>query len=153
VCASRISRTPNTPNERDGLIYIIPPYNSKAMECSSCGASQGIELAFTEKLASTLGVSYGGRIAILPGQSKAETFSTLVHELGHELLIHASRRTTKTVREAEAIAFVVGKAVGLQTGNARDGYIYPLRHSPICGPLVRRAGLTMVQLSPLLSFC
>ena len=88
---------------------------------------QGIELVFTEKIAPALGVSYGGRIAILPGQSKAETFATLVHELGHELLMHATRRTTttKTVREteAEAIAFVVGKAIGLQTGNASASYI------------------------------
>jgi hypothetical protein len=28
-------------------------------------------------------MSYGGRIAILPGQSKAEEFSTLVHEAAH----------------------------------------------------------------------
>jgi hypothetical protein len=88
---------------------------------------QGIELVFTEKIAPALGVSYGGRIAILPGQAKAETFATLVHELAHELLMHSSRRTTttKTVREteAEAIAFVVGKAIGLQTGNASASYI------------------------------
>jgi antirestriction protein ArdC len=88
---------------------------------------QGIELVFTEKIAPALGVSYGGRIAILPGQSKAETFATLVHELAHELLMHSTRRTTttKTVREteAEAIAFVVGKAIGLQTGNASASYI------------------------------
>jgi hypothetical protein len=44
---------------------------------------QGIELVFTEKIAPALGMSYGGRIAILPGQSKAETFATLVHELAH----------------------------------------------------------------------
>jgi hypothetical protein len=56
---------------------------------------QGIELVFTEKIAPALGTSYGGRIAILPGQSK----------------------------EAEAIAFVVGKAVGLKTGNASASYI------------------------------
>lgn len=89
---------------------------------------QGIELVFTEKIAPALGVSYGGRIAILPGQSKAETFATLVHELGHEMLHRAERRTTTTkiVREteAEAIAFVVGKAVGLQTGNASASYIH-----------------------------
>jgi antirestriction protein ArdC len=88
---------------------------------------QGIELVFTEKIAPALGMSYGGRIAILPGQSKAETFATLVHELGHEMLHKSSRRTTttKTVREteAEAIAFVVGKAVGLEAGTASADYV------------------------------
>jgi hypothetical protein len=29
-------------------------------------------------------MSYGGKIAILPGQSEAEEFSTLVHEASHE---------------------------------------------------------------------
>jgi antirestriction protein ArdC len=88
---------------------------------------QGIELVFTEKIAPALGMSYGGRIAILPGQSKAETFATLVHELGHEMLHKSERRTTttKVVREteAEAIAFVVGKAVGLEAGTASADYI------------------------------
>jgi len=77
---------------------------------------QGIELVFTEKIAPALGVSYGGRIAILPGQSEAEKFSTLVHEFAHEMLQHGKRRTTttKVVREteAESIAFVISKAVG-----------------------------------------
>ncbi len=88
---------------------------------------QGIELEFNERISPALGASYGGKIVLLPGQSPAEEFSTLVHEAGHELLMHASRRTTttKTVREteAEAIAFVVGKAVGLETGRASASYI------------------------------
>jgi hypothetical protein len=88
---------------------------------------QGIELVFTEKIAPALGMSYGGRIAILPGQSRAETFATLLHELAHEMLHKAERRTTttKVVREteAEAIAFVVGKAVGLEAGSASADYI------------------------------
>jgi hypothetical protein len=88
---------------------------------------QGIELAFTERIAPALGMSYGGRIAILPGQSRAEEFLTLVHELAHEMLHKAERRTatTKVVREteAEAIAFVIGKAVGLDTGTASADYI------------------------------
>jgi hypothetical protein len=75
-----------------------------------------------------LGVSYGGKIALLPGQSAAEEFSTLVHELSHEMLHRAERRTatTKTVREteAEAIAFVVGKAIGLDSGRASADYIH-----------------------------
>jgi len=89
--------------------------------------AQGIQLVYNLKIAPALGVSYGGRIAILPGQSKAEEFSTLIHETAHELLHKADRRTatTKTVREteAEAIAFVVGKAVGLVTGSASADYI------------------------------
>ena len=89
---------------------------------------QGIELVFTENIAPALGVSYGGRIAILPGQSEAEEFSTLVHELAHEMLHKAERRTTTTKvvkeTEAEAIAFIVGKAVGLETGSASADYIH-----------------------------
>ena len=42
--------------------------------------AQGIELEFKESIAPALGMSYGGRIAILPGQAAAEEFSTLVHE-------------------------------------------------------------------------
>lgn len=89
--------------------------------------AQGIQLVYNPKIAPALGMSYGGRIAILPGQSKAEEFSTLVHEAAHEMLHKAERRTatTKTVREteAEAVAFVVGKAVGLVTGSASADYI------------------------------
>jgi hypothetical protein len=45
--------------------------------------SQNIELEFKESIAPALGLSYGGRIAILPGQTASEEFSTLVHELAH----------------------------------------------------------------------
>jgi hypothetical protein len=90
--------------------------------------AQGIELEFKESIAPALGMSYGGRIAILPGQTAAETFSTLVHEVAHELLHKTSRRiaTTKTVREteAEAIAFVVSQTIGLDAGRAACDYIH-----------------------------
>jgi len=90
--------------------------------------SKGIQLVYNPNIAPALGMSYGGRIAILPGQTKAEEFSTLVHETAHELLHKAERRTatTKTVREteAEAVAFVVGKAVGLVNGTASADYIH-----------------------------
>jgi hypothetical protein len=90
--------------------------------------AQGIALEFKESIAPALGMSYGGKIALLPDQSSAEEFSTLVHELAHEMLHKAERRTatTKTVREteAEAIAFVVGKTIGLETGRASADYIH-----------------------------
>jgi hypothetical protein len=90
-------------------------------------ARQNIQLEFNEKIAPALGVSYGGKIALLPGQSKAEEFTTLVHETAHELLHKAERRTitTQTVREteAEAVAFIVGQAVGLELGTSSADYI------------------------------
>jgi hypothetical protein len=45
--------------------------------------AQGIELEFKESIAPALGMSYGGKIAVLPGQAPAEEFSTLVHEVAH----------------------------------------------------------------------
>jgi hypothetical protein len=88
---------------------------------------QGIQLVYRDDLQGALGKSYGGRIAILSGQSKAEEFSTLVHETAHEMMHKAERRTatTKQVREleAESVAFVVGKAIGLINGTASADYI------------------------------
>ena len=88
---------------------------------------QGIILEFNERIAPAQGASYGGKIVLLPGQSKAEEFATLVHEVAHEMLHRAERRTmtTKTVREteAESIAFIVSRAVGLNTGSASADYI------------------------------
>jgi hypothetical protein len=89
--------------------------------------AQGVTLEFKESIAPALGMCYGDRIVLLPGQSPAEEFSTLVHELAHSFLHRAERRinTTKTVREteAEAIAFVVGTTIGLNTGDASASYI------------------------------
>jgi hypothetical protein len=90
-------------------------------------AQQNIALEFNERIAPALGVSYGGKIALLPGQSEPEEFVTLVHETAHELLHKAERRTftTAAVREteAEAVAFIVGQAIGLEMGNASSDYI------------------------------
>jgi hypothetical protein len=50
-------------------------------------------------------------------------------------LRHSERRTatTKTVREteAEAVAFVVGKAIGLVNEDASASYIVSVRRSPL----------------------
>ncbi|MGA2965552.1 MAG: ArdC family protein [Terriglobales bacterium] len=87
-------------------------------------AEQGIELAYDASIAPALGISYGGKISLLPDQTKPEEFAALVHECAHELLHKAERRTatTKTVREteAEAVAFVVSKAIGLNPSSGAD---------------------------------
>jgi len=89
--------------------------------------TQGIAVEYSGEIAPARGTSYGRRIAILPGQSPAEEFSTLAHELAHELLHRGERRadTSKRTREteAEATAFVVCQAVGLETGSAASDYI------------------------------
>ena len=84
--------------------------------------SQSVELSFSERIAPAKGLSYGGKITLLSGMQPAEEFSTLVHEIAHEMLHRGDRRTltTKQVREteAEAVAFVVCQSVGLQNGTS-----------------------------------
>jgi len=89
--------------------------------------AQGIKLEYSDKIAPARGISYGGLIRILPNMAPSETLATFVHELAHEMLHRAERRTltTKTVREteAEAVAFVVCHALGLETGTGSSDYI------------------------------
>jgi hypothetical protein len=82
--------------------------------------ARDIQLEYREDIRPALGISYGGRIALLPGQSQAEEFTALVHETTHEFLHHAQRHTDQTVREteAEAVAFVVARAVGLNASTS-----------------------------------
>jgi len=89
--------------------------------------AQGVELNYSEQIGPAKGLSHGGKITLLLGMQPAEEFSTLVHEIAHEMLHRGDRRTltTKQVREteAEAVAFVVCQAVGLETGSASQDYI------------------------------
>jgi len=89
--------------------------------------AQGITLNYSEQIAPTKGLSYGGKITLLSGMQPAEEFSTLTHEIAHEMLHRGDRRTitTKQVREteAEAVAFVVCQAIELETRSASRDYI------------------------------
>ncbi|HTT18262.1 MAG TPA: ArdC family protein [Candidatus Sulfotelmatobacter sp.] len=90
-------------------------------------AAQGIVLEYSDEIAPARGTSSGGKITLLPGQSPAEEFATLAHEVAHEMMHRDERRskTTKRIREteAEAVAFVVCSAIGLETGSASQDYI------------------------------
>ena len=90
-------------------------------------AEQGIALEYSDQIAPARGTSEGGKITLLPGQSPAEEFATLTHEVAHEMMHRDEHRssTSKRVREteAEAVAFVVCSAIGLETGSAAQDYI------------------------------
>jgi hypothetical protein len=90
-------------------------------------AERGIALEYSQDIAPARGTSTGGKITLLPCQSPAEEFATLAHELAHEMMHRTERRssTSKRIREteAEAVAFVVCQAIGLETGSAAQDYI------------------------------
>jgi antirestriction protein ArdC len=89
---------------------------------------RGIEVGYDNReLGSADGASFGGRILLRDDLSPAVEFAVLVHETAHELLHRGDRRAavSKTVREteAEAVAFVVSHAIGLETNTAAADYI------------------------------
>lgn len=93
-------------------------------------ASLGIPVRYAS-LSGALGRSFGGSIALdfdlyLPDRA-AQRFEVLAHELAHELMHHGEGavRGDKATREleAEAVAYVVCNAIGLETGNACSDYI------------------------------
>ena len=93
-------------------------------------AACGIILEYASDLGGALGVSCGGRIQVLTGLSTASEFAVLSHEYAHELLHRGSDRPeSRNTREleAEAVAFVVGQAVGLEVAEAARDYIHLYR--------------------------
>jgi antirestriction protein ArdC len=90
-------------------------------------ASRNITLEYDHAISPARGMSSGGKITLLPDLAPADQFSVLVHEAAHELLHRGDRRseTTHTVREteAEAVAFVVCHAIGLDTNTSSSDYV------------------------------
>jgi hypothetical protein len=92
--------------------------------------SQAIVLEYSDDLGGALGLSCGGRIRVLTGLSAASEFAVLTHEYAHELLHRGSDRPeSRNTREleAEAVAFVVGQAAGLDVADASRDYIHLYR--------------------------
>src|SRR5712691_11163887 len=90
-------------------------------------AKQGIAVEYDKAIAPAQGESKGGRILLIPGMSPAEEVSVLAHELAHEMLHHKKDETRlpKVFEEtqAEAVAYVVSRGVGLETNSAAADYI------------------------------
>jgi len=88
---------------------------------------KGIALEYSDRLGGAEGLSAGGRVVLKEGLPRPTAFSVLVHELAHELLHCAptgeqpSRKVRET--EAEAVAYVVCQAIGLETHTAASDYI------------------------------
>jgi hypothetical protein len=91
-------------------------------------AKEGISLEYDKSIAPAQGVSFGGKIRLQPDMQPGEEFSVLAHELAHEMLHHskAEDKLPKTVVEtqAEAVAYVECRGVGLETNSAAADYIH-----------------------------
>ena len=87
----------------------------------------GCSLEYSTSILPAQGQCSAGKIILLPDLAPAEEFHVLVHEAAHSRLHFTARRaeTTKRIREteAEAVAFVVGQAIGLETNSASWDYV------------------------------
>lgn len=101
--------------------------NGQTERLKALVSRRGIKLEYTADIGSADGVSTGGIIKLRPDLAPAEEFTILVHELAHEELHKRNGEAcpSKTVREteAEAVAFVVSQAIGLETNTAAADYI------------------------------
>ena len=87
-------------------------------------AERGIHVEISGALVSAHGLSSGGKILVRKGLPAAEEFSVLAHELLHKA--EEEQPSSRTVREteAEAVAFVVCQAIGLEAINAAADYTH-----------------------------
>jgi N-terminal domain of anti-restriction factor ArdC len=129
VCVFDVSQTDGAPLPE--LAEVRGDPGDLTAKLKSYIASLNIALDYADDLGGPDGMSQGGHITLRRDLAPAEEFSVLVHELAHETLHHIPRTDTdpprppKVVREteAEAVAFVVTHAVGLDTGTAASDYI------------------------------
>ena len=89
--------------------------------------NQGIQLDYEVIPSGADGLSRPNQIVVRPDLEPATTLMVLIHEYAHSCLHQSKRRgaTTKTIREteAEAVAHVVGQALGLQSLEQSADYI------------------------------
>lgn len=120
-----VQQTDGTPLAEFAVIAGDP--GDKLARLEAIVRTKNIQLTYAPIPGGALGMSEGGKITVVPSLSPAETFSVLAHELGHELLHRTQRRSeiSKKVREteAEAVAYVVCRAAGLDCSTRSSDYI------------------------------
>lgn len=120
-----VSQTDGEPLPEFAVVTGDPQEHSERLKCLV--RQMNIELEYADQLGGAFGVSKGGTIVLQEGLEPAQEFTTLVHELAHEILHHGEGRKGTTAQsrelEAEAVAFVVAQAVGLDAGTASSDYI------------------------------
>lgn len=88
---------------------------------------ENVAVEYSCDLGGAEGISKGGSIVVLEGLEPANEFAVLVHELAHEVMHQGGQKNKVSKRvletEAEAVAFVVSSAVGLDCGTACSDYI------------------------------
>ncbi len=94
--------------------------------------SLGIQLEYGNLPIGARGASLGGKVVLRQGLNEETEIRVLAHELAHELLHEGSgdKQRTPTLlaeTEAEAVAFVVCKASGLDCQDVSNGYIRSYR--------------------------
>ena len=86
----------------------------------------GIDVRWVDDLGGALGLSYGGRIDALRSLPAPDAFTVLAHEWAHEMLHKGDERPrSRTVREteAEAVSYIVGRAIGVSASVRSSDYI------------------------------
>ena len=124
VCVFDVSQTDGQPLPDLGRVTGDPGESLDRLK--GLISDQGINLVCVDLPAGIDGWSSGGRIGVRRGLPPAEESAVLVHELAHELLHRDDREPERQkVREteAEAVAFVVCEAIGLDTNRAAADYI------------------------------
>ncbi len=91
-------------------------------------STQEIQIVHSDNIAPARGTSYRGVIRLLPDMEAEETVSVLVREVAVQMLYETHRRSLVTrdvlLREAKAVAFVVGNTLGLEPEPAENIQLY-----------------------------
>lgn len=122
-----VAQTDGEPLPEPGQVTGDPQQHTDRLTTLVRSAGVTLRYATADELGGAEGVAQGGTMLLQRDLAPAHAFSVLVHEFAHELLHHSgeTRRPSKTVREteAEAVAYIVGHAIGLENGTAATDYI------------------------------